>query len=447
MSNQIEYFVVDDKKNVVKIKEYLKSQGVREEFSQFIRYEVMDEKQEGESNYLDISERLGFSWEQNAKIGLMNYDYRARWMMDRVRDYAFELVHDIGFPIYEVSGSNMFDMSHPVVDSYAKLYGDRLFQLEVGGENSVMSYDASYPQFNLASRYNIRQENLPFAHFSVSDCYRHEQSGECMLMYRLRRFFMPDLHPYLKDVKQAFKWYPRIENQLIKAARAVGREYELVVEVGSKHFWSEYRDEICGLVEKFGKEILVAVHMDEKPRYWIVNADYKIIDKLGHSREICCIQIDIGNAKRLGIKYWDNEGQERNPVIIHSAVPGGIERYLYMVIDGLPEHFPLWLNPCQLRIIPVSDRFLPQVDHALESLSHYNCRIEVDDRSESVSKRVKLAKDDMVEKSLVVGQKEIDSGLAEYIAAYAKDIHEKNKSIPFQDISWPRDLSRQLIRV
>lgn len=85
-------------------------------------------------------------------------------------------------------------MSHPVVEAYASLYGDRLFNFNAGNKKLVMSYNASYPQFNLAGQYSIKDKHLPFAHFSISDCYRLEQSGECMLFVRQRRFFMPDLH-------------------------------------------------------------------------------------------------------------------------------------------------------------------------------------------------------------------------------------------------------------
>jgi threonyl-tRNA synthetase len=450
MNNQksnIEYYVSNgSNEKLIKLSVYLSSDSCSQVFKQFACCEAYGKHKGGNSDYIEMANKLGFSWEASSRIGFMNYDYKANWMMEVIKEYARSLVHKIGFPIYEVRGANIFDMSHPVVASYGKLYGDRLFQLRVDDNENLMSYDASYPQFNLASKYHVRKEDLPFAHFSLSDCYRMEQSGECMLMYRLRRFFMPDLHPYFESVSQAFKWYPVIEKKLIKAAEAVNRKYQLIIEVGSPEFFEQYKSEIKKLSKNFGREVLIAVHNDDKPRYWIINADYKIVDKLGHSREICCIQIDVGNAKRLGIKYWDN-GNERPPVIIHSAVPGGIERFLYMVIDSLPANFPYWLNPSQLRLIPVSKKFISAIEKSLSKLSEYSVRVEIDDRDESVSKKVRRARADLVHKFVVVGEKELKIGLDGYLQKIINKLQNQADSefkAPFMDISWPRKVSSQL---
>ncbi len=304
------YFVISSNQKVESVKSYLKHQAVNESFQQFIALEMGSIKKakapvKDKPQYLEIARKLGFAWEPNADSGLVQYNYKAALIMRLVKEYARQLVHNIGLPIYEVHGSNMFDLAHPVVQAYAGLYGDRLFQFQSGKKEVVMSYDASYPQFNLAAQAILSHKQLPFAHFSISDCYRHEQSGECMLLYRQRRFYMPDLHPYFRDVEEAFAWYPQIEKQLVLAAQAANRQYHVVVEVSSMAYWLQYQKAISEIAARLGQNILVSVHEDNQPKYWIINVDYKIIDQLNQAREIGCIQIDVNNAERLKIKYID----------------------------------------------------------------------------------------------------------------------------------------------
>jgi threonyl-tRNA synthetase len=307
-----------------------------------------------------------------------------------------------------------------------------------------MSYDASYPQFNLAAEMQLNHKNLPFGHFSISDCYRYEQRGELMMLYRGRRFFMPDLHPYFKDVEEAFAWYPKIEDVLIEAAVEVNREYHIVAEIASQQVWDKYQDQIKAIAINGERDILIGIHEDQKDRYWIINVDYKILDKLGQSREIACIQIDVGNAGRLGIEYLDEEGEKQNPAIIHSALPGGFERYLYMILDNFKESMPLWLYPVQARLIPVNDNFI-EVCERIEVAYRNIIRMEIDDRNESVSWRIKQSYRDLVPYSIVIGEREMSAaGNSNYSSiSQLEDLKSKMQGKPFISRSWPvmvRDL-------
>lgn len=442
------YFVINKQGKLIDPIEYIKSNACSDKFKIFIQREALDESVEDKNNkpeYLKYANKLGFNWEPNADIGFVQYDHKACLIIRLVQDYARQLVNNIGFPIYEVRGSNVFDMSHPVVKAYAKLYGDRLFQFNSGKKKVVMSYDASYPQFNLAKKYRLSYKDLPFSHFSISDCYRHEQSGECMLLYRQRRFFMPDLHPYFRNVNEAFAWYPKIEKQILQAVNEVNRKYQVIAEVGSIKDWKNYKEKIINIAKNSNKDILVEIHRDNKDRYWIINVDYKIIDKLKQSREIACIQIDIGNAKRLGIEYIDKNNKAHHPAIIHSAVPGGIERYLYMLFDNFEESFPLWLHPMQIRLIPVSDDYAGFCLDILEKNQNKPIRIDIDDRSESVSKRIKRAKEELIPYAFVIGKKEInDKGNISELNAAINSIVNNAHNKPFINYNWPRLVSKQI---
>jgi threonyl-tRNA synthetase len=416
------------------------------EFKYFVSIEAFDSdsKQNYKSDYLYYAKKLGFAWEPYGDIGFCQYDYKAYLIIRLVKEYARLLVNRIGFPIFEIRGANIFDMSYPVVKAYRDLYGERLFHFKSGKKEIVMSYDASYPQFNLASRYKMNYKNLPFAHFSIADCYRHEQKGECMLLYRNRRFFMPDLHPYFKDANEAFKWYEKIEKQIINAARECNIEYQVIAEVSSQANWKLYKDKIKQIAINNKKDILIKILQDKKDRYWIINVDYKIIDQLRQSREIACIQIDVQNAKRLDIKYLDKNNKVHYPVIIHAAVPGGIERFVYMLFDNFKASFPIWLYPIQIRLIPVSEKYLKFCEKLLLNLKNEPIRIDLDDRSESVSKRIKLAKEELIPYYFIIGEKEKnDKKELNDFYRLINVIRNEMKNKPFINFNWPYLVSRQ----
>ena len=442
------FFVLQQDQHVVQVDDYLQNADLDPAFVRFVRREALGEILVGPSNdrpsYLRYANRLGFRWEPHAESGQVQYDYKANLMRRLVQDYARQLVHELGMPVFEVNGANMFSLNHPVVQAYASLYGDRLYRFPSGNTDVVMSYDASYPQFNLAAKAPLSYKQLPFAHFSLSDCYRHEQSGEIMLLLRQRRFYMPDLHPYFKDIDEAFAWLPTLQAKIVEAAANAGRHYQVIIEVPSEQIWQRYRSYIEQIPVKRGTDVLIHILEDGAPRYWVVNVDYKIIDQLGQAREIGCIQVDLGNAPRLGIHFVDKDGHRKHPVIIHSAIPGGIERYLYLVFDQF-EHrgLPLWLQPVHIRLLPVAADFVEPCLQLIHRYEQLPLRIEVDDRTISLPAKVKAAHEDFVPRKIVIGQREADDGYTE-CDNLVRELVQGMDSKPFIRREWPAEVSRQV---
>ncbi|HEQ65370.1 MAG TPA: hypothetical protein ENN64_00890 [bacterium] len=439
------YYVISKNGNIYKPEKYLELDECPPEFKIVIEKEALNirsKKPNSKPEYLKYANKMGFSWEENSEIGFISYNQKADLIMRLVKDYARMLVKKIGIPLYEVRGSNFFNMNYPVVEAYANLFGDRLFINKSGNKNLVMSYDASYPQFNLAKKFNLEEKDLPFMHFSISDCYRNEQSGECMLLFRGKRFFMPDLHPYCKDISEAFSLYSKLEKVLINAAKEVNQRYWNIIKVSSEKNWKKYREEIISIAKRKKSPALVELRVNEEEKYWIVDVDYSIVDQLEQVREIGCIQIDIGNAKRLGIEYSDSSGKKRNPVIIHSAIPGGIERYLYMLLNDFKNSFPFWLYPVQLRIIPISKSYVKEFYNFIDNYPDIRLRYEIDDRDLSVPKRIKFAYEDLVPEYLLFGEKEIKDSKNFIKKIFA--LSERNKGKPFLDYGWPKSISKQL---
>ncbi len=253
---------------------------------------------------------------------------------------------------------------------------------------------------------------------------------------------MPDLHPYFHDAKEAFLWFHKMADKIVEAGKEIKRSYQVVIEVPSEKVYQEYKEYIEQIPASLKQDVLVNILEDGHDRYWVVNVDFKIIDKLGQAREIACIQVDIGNAPRLGIKWLDDKNQAKHPVIIHSAIPGGIERYLYAAMDDFKVGLPLWLLPVHIRLVPVGKEYVEKCRELVERLKDLPLRIEIDDRDISVSSRLKRAYQDFVPHKAVIGQQEVDNGCKDFLKI-VDNLAKQMKGKPFIAREWVAEVSRQ----
>ncbi len=360
-------------------------------------------------------EKFGLEWEPLSDYGHMRYRPYIALMSDLVADYMINLVREFDYPVFTIKGTNMFDLKSGPVAEHAKLYGDRLYELETDKSKFVLRYAACFQQFAMAKDFVISYKNIPFGMLEVADSYRFEQPGETLLGFRMRKFVMPDLHVFCPDdVKEAWKWFMYMHSKIMEEIKRIGRDYELLINVGMPKFYVDYKDLILQFVKDVNKPALLCIYPPEESRYWIVNIEYHIIDLIGRPREIGTTQIDIGNAKRFEIKYIDDKNEEHYPIILHNAVIGSIERYIYAIFDTALRKekpvLPLWLSPVQVRVIPVSDKHVEYAIKVARELDRYGIRVEVDDRDETVAKKIRDAERLWVPYVVVIGDKEIESG-------------------------------------
>lgn len=379
--------------------------------------EVFKRKREGgEPQYLEYCKKFGFEWEPMSDLGHMRYGPEATIMVEAVAEYAWRVARSLGIPVYKVRGTNTFNLEHKPVLQHAQLYGDRLYQFEVDEKKLVLRYAACHQQFAMIRDWEISYRDLPLGMIEIADSYRLEQPGELLLCFRLRKFNMPDLHIFCKDLQEAEEVSLRVHGKIYEEIRKLGRDYVSIYNL-TRSFLESNREYLKKLVEMEGKPVLLHF-VPEGKYYWFLNIEYNIIDELGRPREIGTFQIDFGNAERFGITYVDENGERKYPVIIHTALIGSIERYIFAVLDtaaqkakrGELPSLPLWLAPVQVRIIPFSKDFLEYGNSIADELENRGFRVDIDDRDESVGKRVRDAEVKWIPYIIVIGQKEAGTG-------------------------------------
>ena len=363
----------------------------------------------------EYMEKFGFEWEPLSDHGHMRYEPHAAIMLDAASQYSWEVVKSLGVPVFRVKGTNMFDLRVRAVKEHADLFGDRLYEVSMENSSLVMRYAACHQQFAILKDWIISYKDLPLGMFEVADSYRYEQRGELVLGFRLRRFYMPDLHILTRDVEEAKKITLLVRDKIFEEAKKLGRDYVAIINV-TREFLEKEREYIKELVRRDGRPALITV-VPDGIYYWVINIEYNIIDTAGKPREIATFQIDIGNAKRFGIKYIDENNNERYPAIIHTAIIGSLERYIYMLFDtaaqreksGLTPVLPFWISPIQVRIIPVSKNHLDYAMKIYEKISRLGYRVDIDDRDESLAKKIRDAGIEWAYFVVVVGDREVST--------------------------------------
>jgi threonyl-tRNA synthetase len=411
----------------------------------------------GEPRIISILNRFGFEWEPSSDSGHMRYSPKAALMVDLAGDYAWQSVNELGIPSFMIKGTNLFNLNVPAIREHADLFGERLYTIRIDNEEFILKYAACFQQFSMVKDWMISYKHIPFGMFEIADSYRLEQSGETLLGFRLRRFYMPDYHVFCKDLEQAKEMTLKVHKKIHEKVRELGNQYVSLYNL-TKSFFEKNQDFMEELVKADAKPALLHF-VPEGKYYWVINVEYHITDELKRSREIATVQIDMGNAKRFGIKYVDENQEENYPPILHTAVLGGIERYLYTVFDAALKKevpsLPLWLSPIQVRIIPISDRFMQDAREIASTMEKQCIRVDIDDRTFTMQKKVREAEMEWVNYVVVIGQREIDSNVLPVrdrqlgkirnmqLQELIDEIREKTTDKPFQSLTLPRELSRR----
>jgi threonyl-tRNA synthetase len=435
-----------------------------EDLMALVEKEVLRKELEGggEPRYIDYCRKFGFEWEPMSDAGHMRYGPAATLMMELVEDYAWKLANELGIPVFKIRGTNMFRRGERAIDEHARLFNERMYTIEGDRDELIMRYAACFQQFAMIRDWVLSYKDIPVGMLEVADSYRYEQPGETVLCFRLRRFYMPDLHIFTKDLNNAMEVALKLHEIIFREIRRLGRDYVSLYNV-TKQFYDEHRDYLIELARREGKPILVRV-MPEQKYYWVLNVEFHIVDELRRPREIATFQFDVGNAQRFGIKYMGENGEVKYPVIIHTAILGSVERYIYALLDtaaiteskgGVPR-LPTWVAPIQVRVIPIGKDHLQYANDIASKLEDRMIRVDIDDRfDETLAKRIRDAETFWVPYIIVIGDREVKAGKlsvrargAQKVAEMGIDelinrIEEEIKDYPRRPLTMPKYLSKR----
>jgi threonyl-tRNA synthetase len=316
--------------------------------------------------------------------------------------------------------------------------------------------------FSIMRDMHISPNSLPLKMYELSTySFRHEQKGEVIGLKRLRAFTMPDMHSLCTDMPEALACF---EEQLAmgwKTGKDFGTQLVGVFRC-TQDFWDEYADWVKKIVAESNVPMLIEI-LSDRIHYWVAKVDLAAIDGQGRPIENPTVQIDVESSQRFDIKYY-RDGEEIYPPILHCSPTGSVERVICAMLENTANQevarLPTWLSPIQVRIIPVAERHLVAADAVASRLREAQIRVDLDDRDESVGKKVRDAGMEWVPYVVVIGDTEKDSGtLTVTVRARSKpnkphketmtedvlieEIQEETAGMPFRPLYTPVKLSKK----
>ena len=256
-------------------------------------------------------------------------------------------------------------------------------------------------------------KELPLRYAEVGLVHRYEKSGELHGLMRVRCFHQDDAHEYLTD-DQIEAEIEHITKTINEVYNKFGFEYFVELStmpedhMGSLEVWEKATNGLKAALEKMNMPYVIN---EGDGAFYGPKIDFHLKDCIGRTWQCGTIQLDFMMPKNFGATYIGEDGKEHTPVMIHRVVFGSVERFMGILIEQFAGKFPVWFSPCQVKVLPVSDKTLAYATEIAESLKAAGVRVKLDDRSEKIGYKIREAQQvDRVPYMLVLGEKEAESG-------------------------------------
>jgi threonyl-tRNA synthetase len=266
--------------------------------------------------------------------------------------------------------------------------------------------------FSIMRDMHISPNHLPMKMYELSTySFRHEQKGEVIGLKRLRCFTMPDMHSLCLDMPQALKCF---EEQLAMGWQT-GRDFETELVAAfrcTKDFYAEHEAWVKKIVKDSNCPMLIEI-LSDRVHYWVAKIDLAAIDGQKRPIENPTVQIDVESSTRFNIKYHKEDGTPVYPPILHCSPTGSVERVICAILENISTKavpaLPTWLSPTQVRVVPVTEKHIAFAEDLVKTINAAQIRCDIDNRNETMGKKVREAGMDWVPYVIVVGDEEVAS--------------------------------------
>jgi threonyl-tRNA synthetase len=431
----------------------------------FLEYETSKRRAADEQPpHVGLMKKMAIAdYEPASDAGNMRYYPKGRLMKSLIEQFVTRNVLEYGG--IEVETPIMYDTKHPSMESYFNRFPARQYNIISDNKQLFLRFAACFGQFLMAKDFHITYKNLPLKLYELTRySFRREKSGELVGLRRLRAFSMPDCHAFCKDIEQAKDECLKRFDLSLKVLNGFDikiEDIEMAIRF-TETFYNENKGFVAQISRKFGKPILVEMWKD-RFFYFILKWEFNYVDSLGKAAALSTDQIDVENGKRYNIEYIDEQGKRKNPIILHNSPSGAIERIIYTLLEkaakikqqGQRPQFPIWLCHTQVRIIPIRNEHLRFAENVENILSQSHIRTDIDDRQESLSKRIREAETEWIPYILVIGDKEAESTtlvirdrktgkqIESNIEGLIDSVRNETRDKPFMPLNLPKYLSKR----
>lgn len=398
-------------------------------------------------------------YESASDVGNLKWFPKGRLVRDLLADYVYNLVVDQG--AMPIETPIFYDLDNEAINVHAAKFGERQYRTDTK-KNLMLRFACCFGAFRVMADPFITWKNLPAKLYELSTySFRFEKKGEVVGLKRLRAFTMPDFHSFCADMGSTLEEFSKQTDMCIQTGLDLDVNYEIIFRA-TKDFYDENKDWMYSIGKKIGKPVLLEI-LPERKHYWSCKIDFAAIDYLGRPIENPTVQIDVESGKRFDITYLGEDGKEHYPTILHCSPTGSIERVICSLlektaieIDEKAPMLPTWLSPIEVRIITVGEDHKDFANELYDKINAENIRVDVDDRDESVGKKIRNAATEWIPYIFVVGDNEKESGVFSVtvretgekvdmtVDELIKEVLDKTKGMPYRGLPLPKDISTRI---
>lgn len=312
----------------------------------------------------------------------------------------------------EVMTPNAFNRKLWEISGHWEHYSDDMFILEVEHQEFALK-PMNCPSHCLIFKSDFRSyKELPLRIADFGALHRNELSGALSGLTRVRKFCQDDAHIFctVEQIEEEIDDLLRFVDYVYKEVFDMDYTIELSTRpegsLGSDEVWAEAERALENSIRRNGKDFKIN---PGDGAFYGPKIDFKIRDCINRIHQTATIQLDFNLPQRFELKYEGNDNKQHQPVMIHRAMLGSIERFMAVMIEHFAGKFPLWLSPVQVKILNIADRHIERCEEIREELEKEEFRVETNYDHLTMSNKVRLAQDEKVNYVIVIGDKDVEN--------------------------------------
>lgn len=319
------------------------------------------------------------------------------------REYTFVCIpHIAKDALYVTSGHlGKYDAMMPIMET------------EDGGDKLVMKAMNCPHHFELYKAEPHSYRDLPLRYAENTVVYRNEKSGEVNGLFRVRAVTQDDTHHFVRhdQIGEEIDMilgltrtvYEKFGFKNFRARVSIRDPEKPEKYFGDDALWKLAEKNLVEGVQRWGAEYFVG---EGEAAFYGPKIDIMIEDAIGREWQLTTVQLDFTQPENFDLTYTGEDGKPHRPAVLHVAIFGSLERFMGIIIEHFAGAFPAWLAPVQVKILPVSDQFLPYANEVFTQLQKHGVRVQIDFAAETLGKKIRNAEHMRIPYMIVVGEKE-----------------------------------------
>lgn len=395
-----------------------------EDFHHFLQSEVGSRESveaEEPAHIKDMKKFELVDFDPNTDTGNLRWYTKGVVMKNLIKRYLEDKLIDFGAVL--VDTPLMYTVKNDKLTAQTARFPARTYWVESGRDRYLLRFAGDFLQFDMFSGMNLKPQYFPLRLYEWEQYdFRREQEGELSGLRRLRAFVMPDFHTLCKDLPSSIKEFEK-QYELDKSIMEdLGMKDYLIFRT-TQEFYKEHQGWIKELIKSENQPALLEL-WDDRYYYFILKFERAVLSAQNKSATLATIQIDVESSleyieqdgkkrQKYNISFKDSDGNIKHPIILHNSPSGALERILWGLletaereIDHIVPGFRTWLSPIQVRILPIGEEQNDYGEDILNELNKRGYRADLDDRDETLGKKIRKAEVDWIPYTVIIGGRE-----------------------------------------